>query len=286
MKLDRRLHAFRPDLADQRLSGMVQAERFSDPVAAQVIAPVAPLRPKPSEEAGIDTQLLFGETVDVFERHNGWAWVQSRYDSYVGYLPDAMLADGERTATHMISATRTFLYPDAELRMSPVCALSMGCRLTFTGETETRGTRYLTCEDGSAVFAGHCHKIGRVFEPDPVKTALRFLETPYLWGGRSGFGIDCSGLVQMAMMMAGINVPRDSDMQELMEAEAVPRTSLKRGDLVFWTGHVGIMENERTLVHASGAVMRVTREDIDQAAARIALQYGNPTVCLRPQVRT
>ncbi|AJY47523.1 C40 family peptidase [Martelella endophytica] len=282
MELDRRLHAFRPDLADQRLSGLVKAERFAEPIAGQVIVPVAPLRGKPLPAAGVETQLLFGEAVDIFERRDGWAWVQSRFDCYVGYLPEEMIAEGEPAATHIIAAPRTFLYPEAELKMSPVCALSMGTRLAFTDEAETRGTRYLVSADGTAVFADHCFPIGRPFERDPVKTALRFLETPYLWGGRSGFGVDCSGLVQLAMLMAGRSVPRDSDMQELMDGEPVNRRSLKRGDLVFWKGHVGIMEDEKTLIHANGATMRVTRENLDHAITRIAPFYGNPTSYLRP----
>ncbi|MAM11420.1 MAG: peptidase P60 [Rhizobiaceae bacterium] len=282
MELDRRLHAFRPDLADARLSGIVHADRFAVPTPAQIIVPVAPLRPKPSEAAFIDSQLLFGEIVDIFERKSGWAWVQSRFDGYVGYLPEAMVAEGERQASHVISVPRTFLYPEAELKAGPVCALSMGCRLTFIDEAEMRGSRYYLCSDGTAVFADHCFPLGRPFERDPVKTALRFLETPYLWGGRSGFGLDCSALIQMAMMMAGIAVPRDSDMQELMEGEPVTRRALKRGDLVFWKGHVGIMEDAKTLVHANGATMRVTRENLDHAITRIAPVYGNPTSYLRP----
>lgn len=282
MELDRRLHAFRDDLADERLSGIIKATRFAAPIAGQIIVPVAPLRSKPDESAGTETQLLFGETIDIFERKNGWAWVQSRFDSYVGYLPEAMIAEGERTATHIIAATRSFLYPEAELKSGPVCALSMGCRLTFIDVAETRGTQYLVCSDGTAVFAGHCFPLGRPFERDPVKTALRFLETPYLWGGRSGFGVDCSALVQLAMMMAGRKVPRDSDMQELMDGEPISRRNLKRGDLVFWKGHVGIMEDQTTLIHANGAAMRVTRENLDHAITRIAQVYGNPTSYLRP----
>ena len=282
MELDRRLHAFRDDLADARLSGIVRSERFADPVQAQVIVPVAPLRRKPSHSAGLDTQLLYGETVDIFERADGWLWVQSRFDCYVGYLAEDMVAEGHHpAATHLIAAPRTFLYPEPDLKLSPVSALSMASRMVFVDEAEVRGTRYLLTEEGTAVFADHCFPVGKPFERDPVKTALRFLETPYLWGGRSGFGLDCSALVQISMIMAGRNVPRDSDMQELMDGEPVTRRALKRGDLVFWKGHVGLMEDTKTLVHANGATMRVTRENLDHAITRIAPFYGNPTSYLR-----
>lgn len=283
MELDRRLHAFRDDLADARLSGIVKAERFADPITAQVIVPVAPIRREPAHSAGLDSQLLFGETVDIFERSKGWLWVQSRFDGYVGYLPEDMVAEGSQPpATHVICAPRTFLYPEPDLKTNPVSALSMGSRMTFTDEADVRGSRYLMMADGTAVFADHCFPIGRPFERDPVKTALRFLETPYLWGGRSGFGLDCSALVQLSMMMAGRAVPRDSDMQQLMEGEPVTRRGLKRGDLVFWKGHVGLMEDASTLLHANGATMRVNRESIDHAITRIAPFYGNPTSYLRP----
>lgn len=283
MQLDRRLHAFRDDLADVRLSGIVRAARFADPIPAQVIVPVASVRREPAHAARIDTQLLFGETVDIFERAKGWLWVQSRFDCYVGYLPEDTVAEGAHpAATHVISVPRTFLYPEPDLKTGPVSALSMGSRMTFVDEAELRGSRYLLSADGTAVFADHCFPVGRPFERDPVKTALRFLETPYLWGGRSGFGLDCSALVQIAMMMAGRTVPRDSDMQELMDGEPVTRRGLKRGDLVFWKGHVGLMEDPKTLIHANGATMRVTRENLDHAITRIAPFYGNPTSYLRP----
>lgn len=279
---DRRIHAYRSDIADVRLEGVVEADRYVSGTAAHVVVPVADLKPLPDRMAGTDTQLLFGEGIRVFERRDGWAFVQAELDDYVGYLPEAVLRDGSSEASHVLSVPRSFVYPEAELRKPPLACLSMGSRLKVTGEAETRGTRYLLLEGGGAVIAAHCHALGTLPVTDPVAIALLFLETPYLWGGRSGFGIDCSGLVQLAHQMAGNRAPRDSDMQRDGYGRQVEMADLIRGDLVFWKGHVGIMENPETLLHASGHTMSVTREDFRAAVARIGYLYGPPTLCRRP----
>ncbi len=279
--LDRRLNIFRADLADQALKGQVEAERFVSGTPAQVTVPVIGLRPKPDLTAGIDTELLLGETIKVFEKVNGWAWVQADADGYAGYLPET--AFGETVApTHRIIVPRTFLYPAAELRKPPIAALSMGSQMRFVGEAETRGTRYLMTENGESVIAAHCLGIEQVLAEDYVSIALRFLEAPYLWGGRSGFGIDCSGLVQLSMAMAGKSVLRDTDMQVRSLGTKITREELRRGDLVFWKGHVGIMEDEETLLHANGHTMTVSRENLDEAIKRIGWLYEMPTAYRRP----
>ncbi|MCB5201610.1 NlpC/P60 family protein [Neorhizobium sp. T786] len=273
--LDRRLHAHRPDLADQRLEGRIAAERFVTGEPANIALPVAALRAEPDMDRGIDTELLFGESVRVFERANGWAWVQADLDGYVGYLPEDQLGAPENV-THVIRAPRTFVYPSPELRRPAVAALSMGSRIRAVGEAETRGTRYLTMADGSAVIAGHCLPVGEAIGEDYVAVAARFLETPYLWGGRSGFGIDCSALVQLSLMMVGRTFPRDSDMQSAMGTE-ISREELQRGDLVFWKGHVGLMEDQEMLLHANGHTMTVARENFEAAVQRIGWLYSQPT---------
>ena len=278
--LDRRLHAFRPDLADERLSGRVEALRFVSGEPATIAVSVADLRPAPDLARGIDTQLLFGEAVRVFERRDGWAWVQTEQDGYVGYLPESAL-QGPVTPTHWISAPRTFVYPEAELRKVPLMTLSMGSRVTVTGEAETRGTRYFTLASGGAVIAAHCLPIETVVAEDYTRIAARFLETPYLWGGRSGFGIDCSGLVQLALMMAGHAAPRDSDMLAAFGTPLLPEEA-RHGDLVFWKGHVGILEDDGMLLHANGHSMTVAREPLTDAIARIGWLYGQPTGFRRP----
>lgn len=280
--LDRRLNAFRPDLADIRLQGQVEAERFVEGEPVTVAVPVAALRPRPDFRASIDTQLLFGEPLTVFDRQDDWAFVQSEVDGYVGYLPEEDISDEMDEATHWVIAPRTFVYPGADLRFPHAGELSMGSRVTLIDEEETRGTKYALMEGGGAVIAAHCRPLGEAVSGDYVEIAARFLETPYLWGGRSGFGIDCSGLVQLAMMMAGREAPRDSDMQAARLGTVIAREDLRRGDLVFWKGHVGIMEDAATLLHANGHTMTVARENLDAAIERIGWLYEAPTGFRRP----
>lgn len=281
--LDHRIHAYRPDLADRRLAGKVEAEAFSEGEAARVVVPVADLRRRPDLASGIDTQALMGEDVRVFERSNGWAWVQLTADSYVGYMREDLLASGPGTFTHVVWRQRSFVYPGPDLRFPIVQTLSMGSRISVVGDAETRGTRYFLLADGTAMIAAHCRPIGETAN-DPVSVAALMIETPYLWGGRSGFGIDCSGLVQMALVMTGKPAPRDSDQQASGLGDLIDPVGdgLRRGDLVFWKGHVAIMENEVTMLHASGGTMTVTREPLEAAISRIRPLYGEPTCYRRP----
>ncbi len=283
--LDRRLNAFRPDLADIALKGQVEADRFVTPQLAMITQPVVALRPKPDLNVGMDTELLMGEQVQVFERNRGWAWVQAVDDGYVGYLPEETLGPLAAT-THVVTVPRTFVYSGPDLRFPTRMALSMGSRLMISGEAETRGTRYFMLPDGGALVSRHLRPIAEPHISDYVSIAALFLETPYLWGGKSGFGIDCSGLVQLAMRMAGQEAPRDSDMQASGLGVPVERAELRRGDLVFWKGHVAIMEDETSMIHANGHTMTVARETLEAAIDRIGWLYGTPTGYRRPVAET
>jgi len=282
--LDHRTHAYRPDLADIRLRDRVAADRYSEGMPAEVIVPVADVRPKPDAQCSLDTQALHGEAVSVFDISDGWAWVQLSADGYVGYVREETIGQGAGPATHVVSVPRSFVYPGADLRFPHLKVLSMGSRVRVTGEAETRATPYALLEDGSAVIAAHLRPLGEVSAEDAVSVAARFLDTPYLWGGRSGFGIDCSGLVQLALAMTGKSAPRDSDQQAAGLGRAIDPGSdgLQRGDLVFWKGHVGFLEDPDTLLHASGGTMYVTREPLQPAIDRIAKLYGLPTIYRRP----
>ncbi|MEI9426555.1 C40 family peptidase [Mesorhizobium sp. Cs1299R1N3] len=282
---DPRLHAFRSDLADARLKGEVAADRFVAGRPARISVPVADIRKAPTLDSGVNTQALFGDDVLVFEDREGWAWIQAERDGYVGYVADAMLGERDHAPTHIVSVPRTFLYPGPDLRFPIAGQLSMGSTVTVTGAAETRGTHYALLPSGEALIAGHLRPIGEV-AGDYVSVAETFLGTPYLWGGVSGFGIDCSGLVQLAMRMAGEEVLRDSDMQAVSVGEPLQPgpdfTGLRRGDLVFWKGHVAIMTDAETMIHANGHTMLVSREGLKEAIARIGYLYGAPTGFRRP----
>lgn len=284
--LDRRLNAFRADLADARLKGQVEALNFSQGRLARVAAAVADVRREPSGSSGLDTQLLFGDAVRVFEEGDGWTWIQAERDGYVGYVNAAALGTAAGEATHVVSSPRTFLYPGPDLKLPRAGELSMGSVVEVAGFEERRGTRYAVLASGQAMIAGHIWPAGD-YAPDYVAIAETLLFTPYLWGGATAFGIDCSGLVQLSMRMAGRQVLRDSDMQAGTVGEAIEpgegSSALRRGDLVFWKGHAGIMADGETLLHANGHTMMVSREPLRQAIDRIGYLYGGPTGFRRPQ---
>ncbi|RUV69137.1 MAG: peptidase P60 [Mesorhizobium sp.] len=282
---DARLHAFRSDLADARLKGEVAADRFVAGRPARISAAVADIRKAPRPDAGVNTQALFGDDVLVFEDAEGWAWIQAERDGYVGYVADTALGGRDHAPTHVVSVPRTFLYPGPDLRLPLSGQLSMGSAVRVAGAAETRGTHYALLPSGEAVISGHLRPLNRP-AADYVAVAETFLGTPYLWGGASGFGIDCSGLVQLAMHMAGRQVLRDSDMQAATIGESLEPgpdfAGLRRGDLVFWKGHVAIMTDPETMIHANGHTMLVSREGFKEAVARIGYLYGGPTGFRRP----
>ncbi|MBX5155681.1 MULTISPECIES: NlpC/P60 family protein [unclassified Rhizobium] len=280
--LDRRLHAYRPDLAEAGLEGKVEALRFVDGALARVAVPVVGLRPEPDLARGIDTELLLGEDVTVFDRAGGWCWVKAASDGYVGYLSADALSEGRPPPTHIVTVQRTFLYSEPELRKPHQAILSMGSRVHVAGEAEARGNHYVVLDDGTAIFAKHLQPIGALAGADYVEITARFLETPYLWGGRSGLGIDCSGLVQLAMLMSGRDAPRDTDMQAAGLGQPIDRAEIRRGDLVFWKGHVAVFEDPETILHANGHSMTVARENFEAAVKRIGWLYEQPTGYRRP----
>ena len=277
--LDPRLNAFRPDLADSRLEGSVDADRFVEGTLRRVAAPSAALRHAPRPDAALDSELLRGELFRVFEETDeGWSWGQNQTDGYVGYTASDALGPVAPEPTHRITALRTFVYPAPDTKLPARSALSFGAAVSVTGETETRGTRYCLLAGGEgAIVAIHAAPIDAPPEPDYVAVAERFIGTAYLWGGRTSLGLDCSALVQLALMAAGTPSPRDTDMQAASLGQALPGLGdLKRGDLLYWPGHVAIVADATHIVHASGHHMTVVREPLRPALQRIAEKSGDP----------
>jgi cell wall-associated NlpC family hydrolase len=270
---DPRITAARPDLAARHLAGKVAAARFADGEAREVIEAQAPVRRQATPEAALDTEALKGERVIVYETTpEGWCWGQLEADGYVGWLPAGALAPPGPAATHKVAVPRTLVFPGPSIKLSPIEALPLGCRLAIAHIAKP----FAITHAGGHVPARHLAPLDAA-EPDRVAVAERFLHVPYLWGGKTSLGLDCSGLVQIALTACGIDCPRDSDLQEaalgdpLAIGDMLSRdlSDLRRGDLLFWKGHVAIARDGHTLIHANAFHMAVAVEPVTQALARI-----------------
>jgi len=263
--LDPRIHPFRPEIAAKYLQGQIEAARFVEGVRHEVVEPIAALRRTPSHEARLDSQALLGERVVVFETTDeGWAWGQLENDGYVGWLSANALGDTGRAATHKVAVPRTLGFPGPDIKLTPAVALPMGASVAIVRQDE----RFAVTANGWQVPAAHLAPI-KARQRDFVAVAEEFMHAPYMWGGKTSLGIDCSGLVQVALQAAGIPCPRDSDMQELALGKLSSLGELRRGDLVFWKGHVAIARDGETLLHANAHHMMVSIEPADDAIARI-----------------
>jgi Bacterial dipeptidyl-peptidase Sh3 domain/NlpC/P60 family len=265
---DPRLTPARGDLAARYLEGKVAAARFVDGEEFEISDALTPLREKPSSEAALLTQALKGERITIYDRDGeGWAWGQLISDGYVGWLPDRALTKPGAAPTHKITALRTFAFPGPSIKLPPVETLLMGTTVTVLREDGA----FAVTSDGWYLPRSHLGGLDH-FERDFVGVAEQFAGTPYLWGGKSSLGIDCSGLVQIALNAAGTGCPRDSDMQQDSLGSALDLSEvnkLRRGDLIFWKGHVAIARDADTIVHANAHHMATTIENTIEAIARI-----------------
>ena len=275
MPLDPRTNAFRADLADSSLRNAVTAAKYVDPTLLQCWHGILPLLAAPHADAQLISQVRYGEFIDVFEtREDGFLWVQNRSDRYVGYMPQVgELGNSIAELSNRVTALRTFVYPKPDLKTPPIDELTLGSFISIVGQTG----RFLELTSGGFVFETHVMATEFANSPDYVFTAGRLLHTPYLWGGRTPKGIDCSGMVQLVLEMAGIDVPRDSDQQREVFGKTLDShwrdKAWRRGDIIFILDpfrapHIGIMTGSDHIIHANAFTMDVTVEPLADLVAR------------------
>jgi cell wall-associated NlpC family hydrolase len=279
MDADPRLTAARGDLAAKYLEGKVEATRFVTGEEFEIADAIAPLRRASSSDAELMTQALKGERVTVYDRNSeGWAWGQLNSDGYVGWLPDGAFSKPTGPPTHKVTALLTFAFPGPSIKLPPVETLAMGASLIVLRQQGS----FAVTREGWYLPRQHLDPIDHR-APDFVAIAERFVGAPYLWGGKSSLGIDCSGLVQVSLTAAGTGCPRDSDMQqdglgrELNPQEA---KTLRRGDLIFWKGHVAIARDADTILHANAHHMMTAIERTQDVFAR-SKAAGNEVTAIK-----
>ncbi|WP_289149464.1 NlpC/P60 family protein [uncultured Salipiger sp.] len=272
---DRRLLRSNGRVAHSSLRGAVEAERFAEGTARVVTRETADIRRAPG--GARDRQMLFGEVFHVLEDVDGTAFGYAARDGYVGYVASDALGTADGDATHVVAVrlSQALTQPDFK-REGETLALSLGSRVRVTGDNGR--WREIAAPGGQRLFlpATHLRPLGTP-ETDPVEVAARLIGTPYVWGGNSAMGIDCSGLAQAGFLACGIPCPGDSDLQEARFGETLaPGTAPERGDLLFWKGHVALVADRDTILHANAHHMAVAYEGLTEAIARIAAQDGGP----------
>ncbi len=265
-EFDPRVTPAREDLAAESLRGVVSSPRYATALRRRVRTDVAPLRRRPDLLSSLDTQMLRGEAIESYHEANGWTWGQAEADGYVGYVPTEALDELGDSPTHKVAAPLALHYAKPAASSPAIDASWHGSLLRVLSEPTADG--FVEAAEGGWMHVGHLAPIGQA-NSDPVEMALRFVGAPYLLGGRTARGLDCSALVQLAY--AAAKPPRDSDMQrEALGRALEDAESSRRGDLVFWDGHVGILCEPETMVHANAHHMAVAVEPLEGAVHRLA----------------
>ncbi|MBL4618301.1 MAG: C40 family peptidase [Robiginitomaculum sp.] len=267
-QFDPRITPARSDLAAEHLRGIVTAEKFVSGNTLSVITEMSDLLAQPKLDQSLQSQLLFGEQFVCLESKDGWAWGQSVRDGYVGYVRASALQEQTAIPDHWISSLRTPVFSQANLKSPIVGYLHRNSQIHISK----------TSDDYCHVGMGWVAKcdIQAINSPaeDWVEVAKTYLHSPYVWGGRSSFGLDCSALIQNSLQAAGISCPRDSDMQEEQLGKPVRTSDFTRGDLLFWKGHVGVMVCRDNFLHANAASMKTVIEPVSEAINRIEKTAG------------
>ncbi len=270
ISLDVRVHAIRGDLADIALAGQIFAPHYARPMQMQCSAISAMVREAPSRDAKATSQILFGEDFMVVDVSGGWAWGYCRHDHYVGYVEaDALTQPVIAETSAIVSVLSASVFERADSGAHAVAVVPMGAQIRGTGDGDFIHTS-LGFVHRDAV-ASHARDAARVAES--------LIDTPYVWGGRTSTGIDCSGLIQLSLALTGIFAPRDSDQQQQSLGETLPAdAALQRGDLIFFPGHVGIMADGNTLVHATQHYGKTVGEPLADVIARVAAEHEVPVL--------
>lgn len=271
---DRRMTPANGRVAHVALQGRIAADRYVTGTPARVAVPLADLRMRP--DGPRDRQVILGDRLLVLDRVGGHAFVQAEKDGFCGYLAEATLGP-DAGVTHWVSAPASHLYTEADLKRPESAALTMGAKLRILAEVG----RFSQTDGGAFVPTCHLAPVG-TWLSDPATIAETFLGTPYLWGGNSRSGIDCSGLMQAALLACGLPCPGDSDLQMATVGTPLPQGApIRRNDLLFWKGHVAMALDADRMIHANGHRMAVTREAIAEAITRIAAQGEGPLLAIR-----
>ena len=264
--LDPREYAFRPTIAASYLQGIVAADQFSDGVVCSVTDSVLPLKNKPYDQAELASEMLFGEKFIVYESQGAWAWGQSQTDGYVGFVKSDGLSDRPASPTHEVKELKTFVYQRPDIKSPVLKGLAMGSKVSLEKQNE----KFICLKEGGWIIEKHVVELN-VKEASFIAVARKYIGTPYLWGGRSSNGLDCSALVQLSLSRVGILAPRDTDQQEETVGSFCGKNAKKieKGDLLYTKGHVAIASGKTLILHANAHHMRVVEEPLQAFLSRL-----------------